>query len=77
MVLSISAVQQSDPSHICAHSLSHILFYRVPSRGVGHSSLFYTAGLHCLSFQKVRNAFFILSLFRATPMAYGSSQARG
>ena len=40
-------------SHICIHSFSHIIFHHVLSKVMGYSSLFYTAGLHCLSILNV------------------------
>ena len=46
-VLSISAVQQSDPViHTYMHSFSHIILHQVPSQVTGYSSLCCTAGSH-------------------------------
>ena len=54
-VLSISAVQQSDPvihTYICVcvyiyiYSFPHIILYHVPSQVTTYSSLCYTAGSH-------------------------------
>ena len=55
-VLSISAVQKSDPvihidthTHTYIYSFSHIILHHVSSQVIGYSSLCCAAGLHCLS----------------------------
>ena len=63
-VLSISAVQQSDPvihtyiyththihthTHTHTHYFSHIIPHHVPSQVIRYRLLCYTAGSHCLS----------------------------
>ena len=36
-------------SYIYIHYFSHTIFHHVPSQVIGYSSLYYTAGSHCLS----------------------------
>ena len=60
-------------SCIYIHSLSYIIFQHGLSQETGYSSLCYTIGPHCLS---ILFFFFFLLFLRATPVAYGRSQAR-
>ena len=49
-VLSISAVQQSDPFiHLYTFFFFHIILHHVPSQVIRYNSLCYTAGPCCLS----------------------------
>ena len=76
-VLSISAIWQSDQSYIYIHYFSHIIiffwsswflffyiiFYNILSQVIGYSSLYYTAGPHCLSILNVMVQQWILKYY--------------
>ena len=55
-------------THTHIYSFSHIILHHFPSQVTRYSSLCYIGGSHC-------EGLFFFCLFRATPMAYGSSQA--
>ena len=68
-------------SYTYIHSFSHIIFHHVLSQETGYHSLCSTVGLHCLCSLNLIVLFvclFCLFAFsRATPTAYGGSQAGG
>ena len=63
-----------------SHTHTHILFlifHHVISQEIEHSSLHCTVEPHCLSILFIIIIIIIIAFFRATPIAYGNSQARG